>query len=93
MARAKKPAAISVQDATEAYLTSIGGRTSASRGTYRSGLRRFEEYLRSAGLPPPTTRTVDLPAEVLEQFHTWLVRVYGRERNSTIQTYIVHRRC
>jgi site-specific recombinase XerD len=88
MARAKKPPAISVEDAIEAYLTSIGARTSASRKTYRSGLRRFEEHLRSAGLPPSTTRTVVLPAEVLEHFHTWLVRVYGRERTSTITTYI-----
>ena len=87
MATRRKPPVITVEEAIDAYIISIGARSRTSVATSRSGLRRFEEYLRSAGLPSATTRTVDLPAEVLGQFHTWLVRVYGRERTSTVQTY------
>ena len=74
--------------ATETFLASLAGRSPRTRATYASGLRRFVEYLRARGTDPDTVRPRDLPLAATEEYHTWLVGQYGRERRPTVVTYL-----
>jgi site-specific recombinase XerD len=74
--------------ATEAFLASLAGRSPRTRATYASGLRRFVEYLHVRSADPETLLTSDLPLATVEEYHTWLVGQYGRERRPTVVTYL-----
>jgi hypothetical protein len=51
--------------------------------TYRTGLRRFCEYLAFRGLPPARTRTTELPADIAESFVTALRRRAAAKQRSS----------
>jgi site-specific recombinase XerD len=55
------------------------GKAPQTISTYRTGLRRFCEYLAFRGLPPRTTRTTELPADIAESFVTALAQKGGRK--------------
>ena len=74
--------------AVEEFLRTLAGKSPRTRATYASALKRLGEHLEWAGLPPESTPTDRLPADVLERFYTWLVRAYGKERRFTLQTYV-----
>ena len=78
----------SVSTAIRAFIATLGGKSPQTERTYRSGLKRFEEFLEEEGLPPGDVPTDALPATILERFHAWLVRGYTRDRRSTIVTYL-----
>jgi len=77
-----------VTRACEAFLASLAGRSPRTRATYASGLRRFVEYLRERGSDPDALLVSDLPLAAVEEYHTWLVGQYGRERRPTVVTYL-----
>ena len=79
---------VTVHAAIERFLQTLAGKSPRTRATYASSLRRFEEHLEWARLPPERTPTDQLPPDVLERFYTWLVRAYGKERRATLQTYV-----
>jgi site-specific recombinase XerD len=78
----------SVSTAVQAFLATLGGKSPQTERTYRSGLKRFEEFLEEEGLPPGDVPTDALPATILERFHAWLIKGYTRDRRSTIVTYL-----
>jgi integrase len=78
---------LSVDAASAEFLATLEGKSPRTRATYASALKRLAEHLDWAGLPPTSTPTDQLPPDVLERFYTWLVRVYGKERRFTLQTY------
>jgi integrase/recombinase XerD len=75
-------------DASEIFLASLAGRSPRTRATYASGLRRFIEFLRSRGSDPAGLLASDVPLTTVEEYHTWLVGQYGRERRPTVITYL-----
>jgi site-specific recombinase XerD len=75
-------------DATRIFLASLAGRSPRTRSTYASGLRRFVEYLQSRGLDSEELLASALPIAFVEDYHTWLVGQYGRERRPTVVTYL-----
>jgi integrase/recombinase XerD len=74
--------------AIRAFLGTLVGKSERTERTYASSLRRFAEFLEEEGLSPTSVQTDVLPPTVLETFHTWLVRSYGRDRRATITTYL-----
>jgi site-specific recombinase XerD len=74
--------------ASDAFMTSLAGRSPRTRATYASGLRRFVEYLQSRGIEPDGLPANALPLAAIEEYHAWLVGQFGRERRSTIVTYV-----
>jgi site-specific recombinase XerD len=75
-------------DALAAFHDSLVARSPRTRATYASALRRFVEFLETRG-PNPAARPVQaLPPEIAEEYHTWLVGQYGRERRATVVTYL-----
>jgi len=77
-----------VDTAIRAFLETLGGKSPQTVRTYRSSLRRFEEFLEEEGLPPSVVPTDALPATILERFHAWLVHSYTRDRRATVITYL-----
>jgi integrase/recombinase XerD len=77
-----------VETAVRAFLATLVGKSPRTEATYRSSLRRFVEFLQDEGLPPESLPTDALDATVLERFHGWLVRGYGRDRRATVATYL-----
>jgi integrase/recombinase XerC len=69
----------------EATLSAKSPRTAAN---YRSALNRFEEFMRERYGATDTITTSSLKAEVLEEFYTWLLSLYGRQRRATLVTYV-----
>src|SRR6266545_2898719 len=78
----------SVETAVRAFVATLVGKSPRTERTYASSLKRFCEFLEDEGLAPGSLPTDALPATVLEMFHTWLVRSYGRERRATVATYL-----
>ena len=66
-----------------AFIATLAGKSPRTERTYASSLKRFAEFLEEEGLSPAHLPTDALPATVLERFHEWLVRSYGRERRAT----------
>jgi site-specific recombinase XerD len=77
-----------VTNAVIAFLATLGGKSPRTEHTYAAGLARFQEFLDEEGLPPGVVPTDALPATILERFHAWLVRAYGRDRRATVTTYL-----
>lgn len=82
------PASIPVEQACAALLASMAARSPRTRATYASGLRRFVEYLRERGRDPASLPASAVRLAEVEDYHTWLVSQYGRERRATIATYL-----
>jgi len=74
--------------ALEAFADGLAGRSPRTRATYASALRRFGEYLDSRGQSASALPANALGPNVPEEYHTWLVHQYGRERRATIVTYL-----
>jgi site-specific recombinase XerD len=78
----------SVGTATRAFIATLVGKSPRTERTYAASLRRFAEFLEEEGLSPSSVPTDALPATILERFHEWLVRSYGRDRRATVATYL-----
>jgi len=78
----------SIETAVRAFVGTLVGKSPRTERTYASGLKRFCEFLEEEGLSPASLQTDALPATLLERFHEWLVRSYGRERRATVATYL-----
>jgi len=79
---------LSLPDAGRLFVDSLAGKSPRTRATYETALRRFNEYLEDSGVHGAEIGPADLPESSLHDFHTWLVRSYGRDDRSTIATYI-----
>jgi site-specific recombinase XerD len=84
----REAAETTVAAAIEGFLASLAGKSPRTRATYSSALRRLTEFMDWAGYPTATTPTGQMPSDLLERYYTWLVGVYGKERRSTLQTYV-----
>jgi len=85
--RASMPAP-TVDTAVRAFIGTLVGKSPRTERTYGSSLKRFCEFMEEEGLAPGSLPTDALPATILEKFHEWLVRSYGRERRATVTTYL-----
>jgi integrase/recombinase XerD len=74
--------------ALRAFEDGLAGRSPRTRATYASALRRFVEYLEAHGQSAAALPASALAPNVPEEYHTWLVHQYGRERRATIVTYL-----
>jgi site-specific recombinase XerD len=81
----QQPRAIESQ--IQQFLETMVGKSPATIATYGKSLKRFTEFLEDAKLPREAL-AVDLPGDILERFHAWLVDGYGRDRRATITTYV-----
>ena len=79
---------LSLADAERLFVESLAGKSPRTRATYENALRRFREYLRASGLDVLQLGPDKLRESSLHDFHTWLVRNYGRDDRSTIATYL-----
>jgi site-specific recombinase XerD len=80
-------AAPSLPEAIAAFGDTLVAKSPRTAANYLSALRRFVEFLPSAGLQPESVPTDRLPADILERFYTWLLRAYGREHKRTAVAY------
>ena len=79
--------AVTVAAACDAFLQTQVVRSPRTLTTYRTGLRRWAEFLhREFG--EEEVYVNQLPATILEQFYAWLIRHHGRERRATVLTYL-----
>lgn len=78
---------VSLVDAEGQFIATLVGRSPRTGATYRSALARFHEFLATEA-SGENLLTNALPADVLEHFYTWLVRVYGRDDRFTVVTYV-----
>jgi len=67
-----------IQSQIELFLASMAGKSPATVRTYREALKRFVDFLDEAGFSR-THLACDLPGDILERFHGWLVDYYGRD--------------
>lgn len=79
---------LSLADAEHLFIESLAGKSPRTRATYETALRRFDEYLKSRDVDPRGAGTEAIAESALHDFHTWLVRGYGRDDRSTIATYM-----
>ena len=77
-----------VQQALDAFLASLAGKSPRTRATYASALQRLCEFMAGDGLDPAATATQRLSLDLAEDYYAWLVARYGRERRATISTYL-----
>jgi site-specific recombinase XerD len=70
-----------------AFLRTLGGKSPRTYTTYQAGLARFHEFLESRG-ELEGWQPDALGPSALEDFYTWLVRHYGRQRRATVTTYL-----
>jgi integrase/recombinase XerD len=77
-----------VSTAIRAFLGTLVGKSPQTERTYTTSLARFQEFMDEEGLPPDVVPTDALPATILERFHEWLIRSYGRDRRATVVTYL-----
>ncbi|MHB0870741.1 MAG: tyrosine-type recombinase/integrase [Chloroflexota bacterium] len=82
-----KPQPLAIEAQIHDFLAAMAGKSPATQETYAKCLKRFTEFLADSGTPPEAL-AADLPPEILERFHGWLVDGYGRDRRSTITTYV-----
>lgn len=85
---ASSHSAIPLADAERLFLDSLAGKSPRTVATYANAMRRFNEYLVERRLDPEQLSTRALDEPVLQDFHAWLVRGYGREDRATIATYV-----
>ena len=74
-------------EAISAFGETLIAKSPHTATNYLSALNRFREFLPASGLDPETATSDRLPAEILERFYTWLLKVYGRERRTTAVAY------
>lgn len=84
---APQPQPIAIESQIQTFLAAMAGKSPATLETYGKALKRFTEFLVATGAPPEAL-AADLPPEILERFHGWLVDSYGRDRRATIATYV-----
>ena len=88
MSQAKDPAQPpAIQAQIDQFLLAMAGKSPKTVATYKESLKRFTEFLWESAVPTEAL-AADLPPEVLERFHGWLVDGYGRDRRATIATYV-----
>lgn len=75
-------------EAVAAFAETLLAKSPRTKTNYLSALNRFQEFLPTLGLDPPTVTTDQLPRDVLERFYTWLLRVHGRDRRATAIAYV-----
>lgn len=75
-------------EAVTAFHEPLVAKSPRTATNYLSALRRFGEFLSATGGGATVVTTDQLPADVLERFYTWLLRMYGRPRRSTAVAYV-----
>jgi site-specific recombinase XerD len=78
---------LTLEQAIAGFRDSLRGKSPATLRTYSTGVDRFLEFLKERGVGPDVACEA-LPADSLEAFYAWLVKVYGRESRATQQTYV-----
>ncbi len=68
------------------FLHTMRGKSARTFDTYSTGLNRYEAFLTETRQRESWTPGT-LRANCLEEFYTWLIRHYGRDRRATITTY------
>jgi site-specific recombinase XerD len=68
------------------FLNTLGGKSPRTFSTYQTGLRHFREFVEQRGAIEEW-RPERVSPTLLEEFYTWLVRRYGRERRATLATH------
>src|SRR5436309_2586051 len=63
--------ALTLRQSFQAFGISLAGRARLTQRTYGIGLRRFEEYLRAAGIDPDCDTLDALDDFTLENFAVW----------------------
>ena len=79
---------LTVTAATNAFLQTLAVRSPRTIATYRTGLRRWAEFLRRELGGTDEIYVNQLPETILEQFYVWLVRHHSRDRRATVLTYL-----
>ena len=79
---------LTLADAEGLFVESLAGKSSRTRATYENALRRFAEFLATRQMDMRRDGPDDIRESALHDFHTWLVRNYGRDDRSTIATYV-----
>lgn len=80
---------LSVAGAAMLYMTTLVGRTKATRDSYHYGCRRFMWFLYQTETgPAPEVKIVDLPSRVLLNYNQWLMQTYGTDAPATISLYL-----
>ena len=77
-----------IQQALVDATLSLRAKSAQTRRTYATGFRVLAEFLQDCGLNPESDSTGALRSNCLEQFYLWLVDRHGRQRTSTINTYM-----
>lgn len=77
-----------IAEARERFSATLIAKSPYTATNYRSGLNRLDEYLRSIGKDPQSVTTNHLPDTLLDDFYTWLLTSYGRQRRNTAVTYV-----
>ena len=73
---------ITIASAVDAFLLALRAKSQRTRGTYKTGLNRFVAWIGDDCL------VETLEQNVLEQFYLNLIDSFGRDRQSTINTYL-----
>ena len=73
---------ITIASAVDAFLLALRAKSQRTRGTYQTGLNRFVAWIGDDCL------VETLEQNVLEQFYLNLIDSFGRDRQSTINTYL-----
>ncbi len=79
---------LTLVDTERLFVESLAGKSPRTRATYENALRRFGEYFASLKLDYRQITPDQIAESALHDFHTWLVRGYGRDDRSTIATYM-----
>ena len=73
---------ITIGSAVDVFLVALRAKSQRTRGTYQTGLNRFVAWIGDDRL------VGTLEQNVLEQFYLNLIDSFGRDRQSTINTYL-----
>ena len=73
---------ITIGSAVDAFLLALRAKSQRTRGTYQTGLNRFVAWIGDDRL------VANLAQNVLEQFYLNMIDSFGRDRQSTINTYL-----
>ncbi len=79
---------MTINQAIDGFLLANRAKSPATRNTYATGLKAFRAYLAALGIDPAADDIDSLPERSLEQFYLWLVDLHGRDRLSTVETYL-----
>ncbi len=79
---------MTIERAIDGFLLANRAKSPATRSTYATGLKAFRAYLDALEIDAATAGTESIPVRSLEQFYLWLVDLHGRDRLSTVETYL-----